>query len=382
MAANYLQYIGSVYPPEQVSKLRFLVSGADARVRRVVGQNIAASCYGRQKTLFLLDYTQGAADLRGNLGGYRVVDMPGGQVCLCGSLLEVESLKGVSRLRSLLSALGFSQTQAMKVISYLSFVQETERRLGNTAPLSFSVLEEYGGVMLVERKLGQLAARGAISQENYEYLLSRYGEISGAAADFELFFVLLAPFLDGTPPAQDMAVRLPVREFGSDQPVQALMCELTLSYLRQNSEHSALLVLDDGRGDHGFLLPLLKNLPAATEVHMLSRDVFSLGETELGILMNTFTARIYSRHEDMASCGKIEARCGQIDVVKRASSVSVDRHFRASSAWDMLFGTNRTETEIQNAPSKESRFRKELIRSLSPGYAIVDCGGAPVLFSF
>ena len=84
----------------------------------------------------------------------------------------------------------------------------------------------------------------------------------------------------------------------------------------------------------------------------------------------------------MLSCSKIENHCGQIDVVKKASTVTVDRRFRANSAWDMLFGTNRTETEIYNAPAKEYLFRKEMVNTLASGTGIVDCGGHKVLFSF
>ena len=115
---------------------------------------------------------------------------------------------------------------------------------------------------------------------------------------------------------------------------------------------------------------------------MISNDAFSLGEVDLGVLMNTFPVRIYTRHEDMASCGKIEKQCGQIDVVKRSSTVTVDKRIAANSAWDLLLGTNRTETEIRNAPVKEYRFRKETIQSLSGRTGIIDCGGNQVLFSF
>ena len=86
--------------------------------------------------------------------------------------------------------------------------------------------------------------------------------------------------------------------------------------------------------------------------------------------MNKFPARIYTRHEDMGSCGKIEAHCGDVDVVKRSFTVTVDRRFRANSAWDMLFGTNKSETEIMNAPVRVPRYRKEVhpVTSTKNGY--------------
>lgn len=84
----------------------------------------------------------------------------------------------------------------------------------------------------------------------------------------------------------------------------------------------------------------------------------------------------------MSSCGKIESHCGQIDVVKHSSTVTIDRRYRANSAWNILMGTNRTETAIANAPIKEYRFRKEIINSLHEGTGIIDYAGNKVLFSF
>ena len=380
MAVNYLQYI-SRQTNQSLTDLRFLVSGADGKVRQVVGHNILAAYFACGKTLFVLDNTKGMAGFSRDLCGYHVLNALSGEVCLCCDLLEVDSVKHISRLRTLLSDLGFDGTRAMKVITYLSFVKETERRLGNDRLLSIDVLKEYSGTMLVKWKLDQLSANGIISQENYEYLLGRYAEVSGAAADFETFLVLFAPFLGEAHPRSDTAVRLPVGEFASDRPMQKLMCTLMLSYITQHPSSSAVLILDDGKGDRSFIIDAINSLPATTNALMISDDVFSLSEAEQNVLINTFPVRIYSRHEDMASCGKIELLCGQIDVIKRASSVSIDRRFKTNSAWDMLFGTNRTDTEIQNAPSKESRFRKEAINSLYPGTAIIDCGGNKALFA-
>ena len=84
----------------------------------------------------------------------------------------------------------------------------------------------------------------------------------------------------------------------------------------------------------------------------------------------------------MTSCGRSECLCGQIDVVKHSSTVTIDKRFRANSAWDMLLGTNRTETSIANAPTKEYRFRKEIINTMYDGTGIIDYAGNKVMFSF
>lgn len=384
MAVNYLQYIGSVQQGGTMfSHMRFLVSGGDARVHQVVGRNIVSDTYNRGKTLFIVDNTQNITAIYDGFGLYNVVNALNGEVSLCNDLLNVNSLKSISRLRSLLADLGFDGTRAMKIVTYLNFVKETERRLGNSSALTIDVLEQYSSVMLVEWKLKQLIELNKLSKENYRYLMGRYSEVSGAAADFETFLVLLSPFLGDTNPRPNMAVQLPVGEFTSDKPMQEMLCKLLISYIKQNVDRSAILILDDGNGEERrFIVDVLKNIPVNAEVHMLSNDAFTLNEADRSVLMNAFPVRIYTRHDNMSSCEKIERHCGQIDVVKHASTVTIDRRFKSNSAWDMLFGTNRTETSIANAPTKEYRFRKETINSFYDGTGIIDYGGNKVLFSF
>lgn len=85
------------------------------------------------KTLYLLDNTQNGA-IPPQLGAYPLRNAAAGEVSLCADLFETASLTSISRLRALLSALGFDAMQAMRVVTYLDFVRETERRLGNAAP--------------------------------------------------------------------------------------------------------------------------------------------------------------------------------------------------------------------------------------------------------
>ncbi|MCD7756453.1 MAG: hypothetical protein LUJ09_09075 [Firmicutes bacterium] len=259
---------------------------------------------------------------------------------------------------------------------------ETKRTLGKPIQLTVNTLEEYGSTMLVEWKLKELEASGVLDHDNYLYLVGRYSEVSGAAADFETFLCLISPFLGDMCPMPNMAVHLPVGEFATDKAMQQMLCKLLLSYIKQNPSSSAVLILDDGNGDRRFLVDLLKAKPLGTEVHMLSNDAFTLSEADRSVLMNTFQVRIYTRHEDMSSCGKVAEHCGQIDVVKHSSTVTIDRRYHANSAWDILMGTNRTETSIANAPTKEYRFRKEVINSLCEGTGIIDYAGNKVLFSF
>lgn len=384
MSVNYLQYIGSVRQDGAIfPDVRFLVSGVDSKVRQIVGENIVSSSYDRGKILFIVDNTQSNNAMQTGFGRYRVVNVLNGEVSLCSDLLDVSSLKSISRLRSLLSDLGFDGARAMKIVTYLDFVKETQRRLGDSTALTIDTLEQYGSVMLVEWKLKQLVKTGRMSQENYSYLMGRYSEVSGAAADFETFLVLFGPFLGNLQPAPNTAIYLPVGDFASDKPMQEMLSKLLISYMRQNLKNAVVLILDDGNGeDRKFIIDILKNIPVSSEVHMMSNDAFTLGEADRSILMNTFPVRIYTRHDNMMSCGRIECLCGQIDVVKHSSTVTIDKRFRANSAWDILLGTNRTETSIANAPTKEYRFRKEFINTMYDGTGIIDYAGNKVMFSF
>lgn len=380
---NYLQYINSVYSSAQSTvDMRYLVSGVDSRVRQIVGQYIVNSVYDAGKMLFIVDSTKDGREF-GSFGRFRVLNPLNGDVNLCDDLLEVSSLREISRLRSLLSELGFDGTRAMKVISYLSFVKETERRFGNCGSLRIETLEEYSGTVLVEWKLRQLVERGMLTHENYEYLLARYAEVSGAAADFEQFLMMLAPFIDnGCQPGSGSAVHFAIGEFASDRPMQEVMSSLMLAFIRKQPKNCAVLIIDDGKSDRCCILDILKNLPVSTDVHMFTADAFSLDDRDISVLMSTFPVRIYTRHDAMSFCLKIENCCGQVDVVKRAYHTAVDKRIRASTAFDLLLGTNRTDTEVINAPVREARYRKEMIHSLYTGTAIIDCGGTQTLFQF
>ena len=165
MAVNYLQYIGSVQQGgAPFPNVRFLVSGVDATVRQIVGQNIVTAAYDRGMTLFIVDNTQGSSAVKAGVGCYRVVNALNGEVSLCNDLLNVNSLQCISRLRSLLADLGFDGVNSMKIVTYLNFVKETQRRLGDSTTLTVDILEQYGSIRLVEWKLKQLVESGNLSE--------------------------------------------------------------------------------------------------------------------------------------------------------------------------------------------------------------------------
>lgn len=381
---NYLQYINMIQSTGTSNpRLQFLVSGVDLQVRDTVLSNVIAAGHRQNSRLFIVDNTRNGYDLSNTTQDYRIVSVTSGEISLCCDLLDTDSsLQSISRFREILSVLGFNATQTMKINTYLNFVKETEERLGNHAPLTIETLEEYSAAMIVEYKLEQLVASGKLSEKNRRYLLARYSEVAAAAADFEHFLILLTPFVGGAEPRPDQIVLASLGTFANDDVMRNLICRLLISHIKKAPGNTTVLILDDTDDDRDAIIGFLRLLPSAVDVHLFSKDIFSLTDSGLSTVMNRFPVRIYSRHEDYRSCHSIEKLCGEIDVVKKTTTVSRDRRLRANTPIDMLFNLNKVETEITNAPVREPKFRKEAIQSLPPGVGIVDFAGNKMVFLF
>ena len=361
--------------------LNFLISGADPYVRNEIGQHITDTAYEKGRILFLLDHTQSRSDLT-SFVSYHVANIMDGNICLGENIFDVSSPRSVQRLRSLLLDSDFTSADATKVVTFLKYIRETENRLGNNTPISVNTIEEYGGSTLVKWKLNQLVENGKLSEKDCEFLLDRYTEVSAAAADFEMLIGLLTPFISGITPTGNIAIYLPLGEFDADRTLQKAICNLFIRFVQTNLDRCTTLILDNGKGERSCLIDVLNRMPRRAEVHLLSTDIFSLEDKYLSSVMNTFPIRIYSRHEMMNSCEKIESCCGYIDVFKSSSTITVDKRIQNNSAFDLLLGTNRTESNAYLPPVREPRYRKETINSLHQGAAVIDCGGTQTLFQF
>ena len=217
--------------------------------------------------------------------------------------------------------------------------------------------------------------------------LAKYTECSSAGADFEDMFFLLMPFTreygKKLGSSSTEALIFPTGMLDED----VTMCNLILKLLQfglkaQPDEKITVLVMDKGYGQRQELAKLVLALPANTEVHLFSGDVFTLcGEGELAMLMNRFPARVYSRHTVMSSAQAIERSCGEIEVRKTTYSVTYDRRWKENSVWDVLMGNNKTENYGQLAPAPEPKFRKEMILQLAPGTGIVEYMGNSSVFA-
>ena len=145
---------------------------------------------------------------------------------------------------------------------------------------------------------------------------------------------------------------------------------------------ATVLVLDQGYGNRAGIAQLLTALPSGLRMHVFSRDVFTLCDREgLTMLLNRLPARVYSRHETMASAREIERACGEVEVVKQTYSVMYDRRWESNKPLDILLGTNKTENFGQAAPVKEPRYPGDMILGLAPGTGIVQYMGNSAVFS-
>ncbi len=187
---NYLEYIQSIEQSNTYPK--FVVSGVDTHIRNIVGNNIIEACHRKKKTLFIVDNTRNDDSYHVNIKSYgRIFDLLDGNLCLCQSLFQTNTLVEISRFRRLLFDIGFDYLQVQHIVVYIDLVKEIERQLGNRRTLTFDKLEEYGSPMLIELKLNKLLESRKVSQYDYKYLIEKFFEVSAASADFEAFFDLI-----------------------------------------------------------------------------------------------------------------------------------------------------------------------------------------------
>lgn len=390
---NYLMFIDSISRrTPQAPDVRFLVSGTDAVVRQRVLSGVVRNCREKGKPLVVISDSENIEPealsiIRTN--GYTLKNGMDGSFFLFNPFYKISAVDGLSQIRQILDILEYDEKQKGKLTSYLNLLRHLERlETGSTDfELTLEKIGEYCTTFAVEQKLQRLVDAGRIAEEQRMMYLAKYSECAAAGADFEDMFFLLMPFTRedgkklGVNPAE--AVLFPTGVLDEDVHMRNLILKLLQFGLKAHSDDSiAVIVLDKGYGQRREIANLLLVLPANTEVHLFSGDVFTLcGEGELAMLMNRFPARVYSRHAAMSSAQAIERSCGEIEVRKTTYNVTYDRRWKSNSPWDMLMGNNKTEAYGQLAPSPEPRYRKEMILQLSPGTGIVEYMGNSSVFS-
>lgn len=390
---NYLMFIDSIARrTPQAPDVRFLVSGSDAVVRQRVLDRVIRKCREKGKPLVVVSDSESIEPEALNAirsCGYTVENGMDGEVFLFNPFHKISTVAGLSQIRQMLDILGYDEKQKGKLTSYLNLLRHLERlETGNTDfELTLEKIGEYCTTFAVEQKLQRLVDAGRITEDQRLMYLAKYTECSSAGADFEDMFFLLMPFTreDGIKLGADPAEALvfPTGVLDEDVPMRNLILKLLQFGLKAQPENTVtVLVMDKGCGQRQELAKLVLALPANTEVHLFSGDVFTLcGEGTLAMLMNRFPVRVYSRHAAMSSAQAIERSCGEIEVRKTTHNVTYDRRWKENGIWDVLMGNNKTENYGQLAPTPEPKFRKEMILQLAPGTGIVEYMGNSSVFA-
>lgn len=389
---NYLTFIDRIAEyNSMMPTIQFLVSGNDQTVRDIVFEDLVRKSYRSGHSLMIMDDAGAMGRMELDMlasFAYQIENGMSGEYCLYNPF-KISNVKGLSRLRQLLETLKYEETRKAKLTAYLNFIRcldslETGSR---EAELTMEKLGEYCTVTAVEERLHDLVKRGVIDRGQQIQYLSKYSEICSAAADFEDLFFLLMPFISGTSTKPETerkkAFLFQTGELGEDETIRKIILQLvTFGLEDSNTEKITILVFDRGYGARNSVFHFLETLPSRVIAHVFSKDIFSLCDSSgLAMVLNRFTARVYSRHLAMESCEAIEKACGEIDVVKNSYNVTYDRRWRSNRPWDVLLGKNKTESYTKTAPVREPRYRKEMIMSLAPGNGIVEFMGNTSVFS-
>ena len=389
---NYLTFIVRImqYNPVPVP-VRFLVSGNDAVIRNAVLNNVYRKARASGRRLVIIDDigSAGAFNLNDITSiGYQVKDGMSGESFLYNPF-RISTITDISKMRQLLTALEYDEKRKMKLIAYLGCIKTVEEleKVNVNMVLTLETLNTYSTNMNVEKKLQNLLLGHVIDDGQHMLLLTKYLEICEAAADFEDMLFILSPFINGdnmnTNTRNSQAIVYHMDQLGTDTVMRTVITQLLSFHLETvNGGDTTVVVLDKGYGNRKYMLDFLAALPKDIDVHIFSEDIFTLCDTtNLPMIFNCFTARIFSRHLAMDSCQAIEKFCGEIDVVKNSYTETRDRRWKANKPWDILMGNNKTETYTQNVPTREPRYRKEMIAGFRLGSGIIEYMGNTSLFS-
>lgn len=360
----------------------FLVSGCDDLVHRGILSHLLRAASSAGKSLIILDNCNCLTPTALENYGFQVRDALSG-ACALADPFRLDTLAGMVRLRSLLNTLSYTEQQKMSLIAYLNFLLHLEKLENPTAHIDIGTLANYCTAALVEQKLQSLADRGRITQAEQLHYLTKYMEVSTAAAEFENFLYLLLPFIQGPRLALDApgaATVFSVKSLDQDAAFANMLTQLLCMALEDCCQDQVtLVILDRGYGDRTYLLPLLTGTDI--QVHLLSQDVYTIcADLQLLSLIDRFSVRLYARHNALESCGYIERALGQMQVTRQSRGVQYDYRWKANSAWDMLLGNNKTVSTTDSI-ALEARYPKEMIHCLAAGSAILEMAGQTAIVS-
>lgn len=375
---NYLRVIDRYRKQSNAipTSANFLISGCDNLVHGKLLNHLLGSAASAGKSVIILDNCNCLSPDALESYGFQVQDALSG-ACALADPFQFSTLSGMVRLRSLLNTLSYTEQQKMSLIAYLNFLAHLEKLENPTVHIDIGTLGSYCTAALVEQKLQSLADSGSITQIEHLHLLTKYMEVSTAAAEFENFLYLLLPFIQGPQLVLDApgaATVFSVKSLDQDTVFANMLIHLLRTALEDCCQDQVtLIILDRGYGDRSYLLPLLTGTDM--QVHLLSQDIYTICvDQELISLINRFPVRLYARHNALESCGYIERALGQMQVMQQSRGVQYDYRWKTNSAWDMLLGNNKTVSTTDSI-AFEARYPKEMIHCLAAGSAILELGG-------
>lgn len=371
----------------QIQPVNFLVSGSDTLIHERIFTDICDRAYSDGRNIVILHDNPNINLQIVSDSGFRILQ-GFSEGFSFSDILDIHTLKGLGRFRGLLEMLGYSEHEKQRLIAYLNFIQYVEQLSSGNQNIRWDrdILNSYSAVMLVEMKLQELASSGIINGEQQRYLLSKYAEVCSAGADFENTFYLLLPFVNGSKKSfhkeRRTAYLFSMKEFSRDQVMKQIAAQTVMDVSDDSAfKNAELVITDEGTGKNRYLPELLENLSRNSRVHLLTGDVFSIGDSHtVRKIFNQFHARIYGRHISMASCEAVSSALGQEQILKHSYSVTYDRRWRANTPWDILFGKNKTEVYGSN-PAWEAKYTKECINMLPAGEGIIEYMGNSSVFN-
>lgn len=357
---------------------RFLVSGNDFTVTHRVFHDLVHRSYQNNRPLVIINNDDFNDDLLKSFP-YQMKDGFSSEYGLY-NIFQLETLNDISKLRVILDLFHYDEIQKMKVNSYLQLIKYLER-LQNNKNITIQTLMDYSSYLHFQNKINQLN----LSDQEKTLLLTRYVEVSSIAADLEYMFSLLIPFIKEKPFQlfNHEALVYDLHQFPQDNILKELILNLILFTFERYKEEFTLIILDNSFEERKYLYDFIIHMPRHVEMSIFSNDIFTMFDKDIiPFLLDRFTVRIYSCHENMKSSGIIEKLLGDKKVIHRTVQTIQDRRIFAYSIWDHLLNRAKTEVYVGNPPVYEPKFPKETINSLPKSQAIMEFLGQSTMMGF
>lgn len=362
-----------------------LISGGDTAIQRYFLLRHFNKIQEKNYFHILIDATRGMENIelcrQYNLPVRYTI--PGKKKYYC-RLFDSENLVFINRMRMILDACGYEEKDMQRIMTYIHFLQHIDSlQNGDLTPINEKLIIRYSTSSRVQCAIQKMADEEIISQKEHMNLLELYSELSSGGADIEKVLLLEAYIstfnndagicIEGMQAGETLYLKL-------DKVKDSLLCELLLCMINwdiedamENGKRVAVTIIEQYGDWKKQTVKFIRELPEGIYCAFFSKDFFA-GNNNID-MKERFPVAIYTRHDNMNSCEKIEELLGKIPVVKNTYTVDKDRRIANNSLLDRLFNTNKTEHYTDTAPIFEPKFLKERIYSFPEGVGIIDYKG-------